>query len=264
MEAVSPNLRIWAAGANVPDQAKKNITGGRLKGMTDISPMWRYKVLTETFGPIGVGWKFVIVNQWLETAPDGTIKAFVDLDFFYRDPETKEWSEPIRANGGNSFYSQDRNGWYTSDECYKMATTDALSVACKYLGIGSDVYWNDKTKYTLSEDGEVLAHTPTEDEIRAETRAKNIANADKFMAGFKSETSKPAPAPEQSPEKPATSKLPPRHEMQKRLCQIRDNEDCQDLVDLASKNQWGTSFGKWSDAEIATLYKDLLDRGVDL
>ena len=29
-----------------------------------------------------------------------------------------------------------------------MATTDALSVACKNLGIGADIYWNEtKTKY---------------------------------------------------------------------------------------------------------------------
>ena len=30
-----------------------------------------------------------------------------------------------------------------------MAITDAFGVACKYLGIGADVYWaNDRTKYT--------------------------------------------------------------------------------------------------------------------
>ena len=30
-----------------------------------------------------------------------------------------------------------------------MAITDAFGVACKYLGIGADVYWaNDKSKYT--------------------------------------------------------------------------------------------------------------------
>ena len=28
---------------------------------------------------------------------------------------------------------------YTSDECYKMALTDALSVACKALGVAADV-----------------------------------------------------------------------------------------------------------------------------
>ena len=38
---------------------------------------------------------------------------------------------------------------YTSDECYKMALTDAISVACRALGVGADVYWEaDRSKYS--------------------------------------------------------------------------------------------------------------------
>lgn len=45
--------------------------------------------------------------------------------------------------------AKEKSGMYTSDECYKMALTDALSVACKALGVAADVYWQaDKTKYT--------------------------------------------------------------------------------------------------------------------
>ena len=40
----------------VPEVAKKPIGGGRLKGMTDINPMWRIKRITEVFGPVGIGW----------------------------------------------------------------------------------------------------------------------------------------------------------------------------------------------------------------
>ena len=44
--------------------------------------------------------------------------------------------------------TNEKNGLYTSDECFKMALTDAISVACKALGIGADVYWDkDSTKY---------------------------------------------------------------------------------------------------------------------
>lgn len=47
------------------------------------------------------------------------------------------------------FAAKEKAGIHVSDECYKMATTDALSVACKQLGIGADVYFEkDKTKYT--------------------------------------------------------------------------------------------------------------------
>lgn len=36
-----------------------------------------------------------------------------------------------------------------------MATTDAISVACKQLGIGADIYWDkDKTKYSSADRGD--------------------------------------------------------------------------------------------------------------
>ena len=50
------NLDIYNKVREVPNKAKKNIGGGRLKGMTDINPMWRIKTLTEQFGPAGFGW----------------------------------------------------------------------------------------------------------------------------------------------------------------------------------------------------------------
>ncbi len=49
--------------------------------------------------------------------------------------------------------ANERNGAHTSDECYKMAYTDAISVCCKQLGFGADVYWQkDRTKYDQQPD----------------------------------------------------------------------------------------------------------------
>ena len=50
------NLELWEKFKAVPAAAKKEISGGRLKGMTDINPTWRQKILTEQFGPCGFGW----------------------------------------------------------------------------------------------------------------------------------------------------------------------------------------------------------------
>ena len=50
------NMTIYDACRSVPETAKKAITAGRLKGKTDINPMWRIKRLTEQFGPCGIGW----------------------------------------------------------------------------------------------------------------------------------------------------------------------------------------------------------------
>ena len=53
---MSDNMRIYNAVRAVPEEAKRAITAGRLKGKTDINPMWRIKALTELFGPCGDGW----------------------------------------------------------------------------------------------------------------------------------------------------------------------------------------------------------------
>ena len=61
------NLDIYNNVRAVPAEAKKEIRGGRLNGKTDINPMWRIKKLTEQFGPCGIGWKYTIDREWLET-----------------------------------------------------------------------------------------------------------------------------------------------------------------------------------------------------
>lgn len=140
------NLKIYNAVKKVPKEAQRPITGGRLKGKTEINPMWRIKALTEQFGPCGIGWYYEVARQWLE--PSGSeVAAFVNIQLYIKVGD--EWSKPISGVGGAMFVEQQKGGAYVSDECYKMATTDAISVACKQLGIGADVYWEaDKTKYT--------------------------------------------------------------------------------------------------------------------
>lgn len=139
------NLEILDYGWDVPQEAKKPISGGRLNGKTDISPMWRIRKLTEIFGPCGIGWWYTIKEQRLLEGADGEIKAFVTIDLFYRWGE--QVSQPVPGVGGNTFV--ERGGKYTSDECFKMALTDAISVAAKALGIGGAVYsGEDRTKYS--------------------------------------------------------------------------------------------------------------------
>ena len=139
-------MEIYNRVRQVPDEAKKAISAGRLKGMTDINPMWRIKKLTEEFGPCGIGWWTKVTDRWTETVGDETC-AFVDLELYIKVGD--EWSKPITGSGGSKLATKERSGVYVSDECYKMAETDALSVACKKLGIGADVYFSaDRTKYS--------------------------------------------------------------------------------------------------------------------
>lgn len=142
----NPNLCLYERIRQVPEEAVKTISAGRLKGMSDINPMWRIKRLTEEFGICGFGWKYEIIRMWNENGGNGVISSFVHINLFVK--MDGEWSEAIQGIGGSSFVTNEKNGLYTSDECYKMALTDAISVACKALGMGADVYWEkDSTKY---------------------------------------------------------------------------------------------------------------------
>lgn len=194
------NLEFYERARVVPEEAKKEIKAGRLKGFTDINPMWRIKKLTELFGPCGIGWYVSIDKQWVEQVGN-EICAFVNISLYVRCGE--EWSKPIAGTGGSKLATQEKSGIYVSDECYKMAYTDALSVACKALGIGADVYFSaDRTKYDappapakITEDqlkqifAEMDRTGVTDGKLRYYYKLKNLAdmNAEQFencMANF--------------------------------------------------------------------------------
>lgn len=144
------NMQIYESYREPPASALRSITAGRLKGKTDINPMWRIKALTECFGPAGIGWKAPITNKWIERTDIGEAACFVEINLYVK--VDGEWSEPILGIGGSMFIVQERNGPHVNDECYKMAYTDAISVACKALGFAADIYWDaDATKYTTPE-----------------------------------------------------------------------------------------------------------------
>jgi len=148
---MSDNLKIWEKVRTVPATAQKPITGGRLSGKTDINPMWRLKTLTEQFGPCGTGWKYEIVDKRLERGANDEIAAFVDINLYVREGDG--WSDPIPGTGGSMFVEKEKSGLHVNDECFKMALTDAISVSCKALGFGADVYWDkDKSKYDKPQD----------------------------------------------------------------------------------------------------------------
>lgn len=140
------NLGIYNKVRVVPADAQRPISGGRLKGMTDINPMWRINTLTEQFGTVGFGWYYTIEKQWIEESPTGERAAFCNIHLFIK--MDGEWSAPITGTGGSMYIANEKGGKYTDDECFKKALTDAISVACKAIGIGADIYWaKDRTKY---------------------------------------------------------------------------------------------------------------------
>lgn len=165
--ADNPNMRIYEAVRFVPEQAKKKITGGRLAGMTDINSMWRIKVLTEQFGPCGEGWYTSDVKYWQDRLDNnGSVALFCSIILHVKIDGA--WSQPIYGIGGNTLVAAEKSGLRIDDEAYKKAYTDAISVACKALGIGADVYFEkDVTKYS-----EYEGESEQQDQKKAQQQAK--------------------------------------------------------------------------------------------
>ncbi len=161
-------MTLYNKFKDTPAEARKEIKGGRLNGFTDINPMWRIKRLTEVFGPCGIGWWVDDIEKWIEQGANDELCAFVRLKLYFK--HNGEISRGIEGIGGSSFVTKERNGLYTSDECFKMAFTDALGSACKLLGMSADIYYqNDRSKYN---------NAPKPDEkIKCEKCGKVIKNA---------------------------------------------------------------------------------------
>lgn len=134
---IPDTLAYWNAWAHVAPGMLKRISGGSLNGMSDINPVWRFQALTEAFGPCGFGWRIREVERWTHEAA-GEVAAFVKVEIYINIGGT--WSEPVEGTGGSKLVRRDKNGTSLSDEAWKMATTDAISVACKSLGLAADVY----------------------------------------------------------------------------------------------------------------------------
>lgn len=176
------NLALYNRVRQVPEEAKKQFNTGRFSG-TDVNPMWRIKSLTEQFGACGFGWYTEVVSKYTETNVDGSVAAFVDINLYVK--QGGEWSKPIFGTGGSKLVAVEKKysrttgeceeSLYLSDEAYKMAYTDAISVACKALGIAADVYYEkDKSKYTVADEANAAA-------AKAEEKAAVAASSKKTL-----------------------------------------------------------------------------------
>lgn len=146
---IPATLTLWESWRHVGPGMLKPIAGGHLNGKTDINPLWRFEALTSNFGPIGFGWNYREVDRWTNECA-GEVGAFVKVEI--RIKLNGEWSEPIEGVGGSKLCGKGR-GEGLNDEAWKMATTDAISVACKSLGMAADVYTGKQTHADQDQQG---------------------------------------------------------------------------------------------------------------
>lgn len=124
------NMAIWKAVFKTDSRFTKNFKrGGGFSG-TDINSTYRMAVMTELFGPCGMGWGWLIEDRWSESI-DGRGFAFVQAVIWYRiDGEVYTTGPQI----GGTEYGR------APDEAYKMAVTDAIGKCMTSLGLSADIY----------------------------------------------------------------------------------------------------------------------------
>lgn len=138
--------------SQVPSDATKPISFGKLKGKSDINPQWRYEALTKEFGLCGIGWKYEVTgSKTVEVPATGELMVFVFINLYVANDD--EWSDPIPGSGGDFLIQKDKNGLHGNDEGFKMAITDALGTAAKMVGVAASVYRGlYGTKYAKQEE----------------------------------------------------------------------------------------------------------------
>ena len=95
--------------------------------------------MTEIFGACGMGWKYEVVDKSMVQAGEELV-VFVHINLFFKNKDGKQWNDPVPGTGSSKLYVKESRGMHVNDEAYKMATTDALGVAMKMIGVAADVY----------------------------------------------------------------------------------------------------------------------------
>jgi hypothetical protein len=209
-------MELYNKFRSCPKEAQKQIQAGRLKGKTDINPMWRLKMLTEAFGPCGFGWTLRIVRMWIEDGAEkrqyndcgeligSNVEKTANVEIALRVNYKGEWSEDIPGIGGAMFVELESRGFNTEDEAYKKAYTDAISVACKALGIAADIYFaNDPdSKYYTNTQGQ------TQPQSKPAQKPQNAPQNTQKPQGGTNTHPTPQNATQRAQSAPATADVP--------------------------------------------------------
>lgn len=151
-------VALWnSVQATDPQFTKTFQRSGGFTG-TAINPCYVVRRLTETFGPVGIGWKFVIEDENFiqgHVLPDGVSRAVIHvirghIDFFYDDGGGGDWYSTGPQFGQTTFVGfTDKRGPYTDEEAPKKSVTDCLTKCAVMLGFAADIHlgiW-DANKY---------------------------------------------------------------------------------------------------------------------
>jgi hypothetical protein len=170
------NLTLWDQLEPTDRAYTKEFKKGGFTG-TAINPCYVAKRLTEVFGPVGVGWRFVLEDEKYvpgHTLPNGVngdraIVHVVRGHLEYFRPAGMgavmagkgDWLATGPQYGQTMFVGENSRGCFTDEEAPKKSITDCLSKCAVQLGLSADIHlglWDDN-KWAVDSD-ELPANKP--------------------------------------------------------------------------------------------------------
>ena len=144
-QLTNSNLELWNKGFKTdPNYTKLDPTTNR----TSITTQYRIQRATEIFGPLGFGWGYTVLREWVvQGAPiiiNGNYSEYreeihkCEIEFWYiKDGEKASFTH---YGDTRKMYMTSKGYFYHDDECEKKSLSDALGKAMSMIGICADVY----------------------------------------------------------------------------------------------------------------------------
>ena len=135
---MTTKMRIWDSLCKTNPNYTRSVPSSYGKKITSIDPMYQIQCMTETFGPVGLGWKYNVKY----TYQDNLVFAEVSIHYCVHD----NWFEYGPVCSVQNLFKKNGN---LDDEAPKKAMTDAMTKAFSHLGMSADVFLGkfDDSKY---------------------------------------------------------------------------------------------------------------------
>lgn len=143
---MTDNLKLWHAVEKTDPNHVKAITGKSYQG-TSPKPYYLIHKATETFGPVGIGWGFTIVDERIEEGAGGERMHIARVRVWFKWEGERGEVEHI---GGTQFSGVRSSGKpFTDEDAPKKSVTDALVKALSMIGFAGDIFMGryDDSKY---------------------------------------------------------------------------------------------------------------------
>ena len=176
------NLSIWESVEKTDPEFTRDFRGAGGFSGTSVKPTYLVKKATELFGPIGIGWGYVVDDDRYDTGGALTvteegleIRAMVHtikLTLWYMQGEKRG---EITHYGHTPYVYNNKYGVQTDMEAPKKSLTDALGKCLSMLGFAADIHMGqfDDINY-LAELRNEFAIEKADDKV--DEKAKQEAN----------------------------------------------------------------------------------------